>query len=228
MTPMSRPVLVLILGSALGLGACASGGPASLGGPAPLTPTSRYSLQAEAGLDRIALAVHQTGLSANQQNALGDLVRRFALSGSRDVVVEAPSGGDQGAASVAWSVREALVQYGVPAERVRVITYQAPNPRAPVLAGFEIVTAVVPQCGRAWGSLTRTGDNQSASNFGCAVTANLAAQVTNPRDLNSPREMTVADPARRSVVFENYVAGKPTAAPQETLLTNASVKQAVE
>ena len=41
---------------ALGLSACV-GGPASLGGEPPLTPASRYALQVETGLDRIALAV---------------------------------------------------------------------------------------------------------------------------------------------------------------------------
>ena len=45
---------------ALSLGACV-GGPASLGGEPPLTPTSRYVLQVEPNLDRIALAVHDAG-----------------------------------------------------------------------------------------------------------------------------------------------------------------------
>ena len=71
---------ILTLTSALTLGGLlltgCMGGPASLGGEPPLTPTSRYSLQVEPGVDRIALAVHETGLSANQQAALSDLVAR--------------------------------------------------------------------------------------------------------------------------------------------------------
>lgn len=230
MTPSPRhsPSVVPAVVLALTLGACAAGGPASLGGPAPLTPTSRYSLQVEQGLDRIALAVHDAGLSGNQQDALGDLVRRYAASGTSDVVVEAPSGGDPAAAAVAWSTRDSLLALGVPAERIRVVSYHAPNPRAPVLAGFEQVRAVVPQCGQAWGSLTRSGDNMSSSNFGCATTANLAAQVSNPRDLVSPRTMTPADPARRTVVFEAYAAGTATSASPEPRVTSASVSQAVE
>jgi pilus assembly protein CpaD len=212
----------------LSLSACAPGGTASLGGPMPLTPTARYSLQAEPGLDRIALAVHEAGLSSNQQAALGELVNRFAREGAGQLVVEAPSGGDATAAALAWSIRTTLVASGVPQERIQVVSYLAPNPKAPVLAGFETMRAVVPQCGRAWGSLTRTGDNQPASNFGCAVTANLAAQTTQPRDLNGPRALSPAYAARRTVVFENYGAGTATSAAPEPLMSKAEVKQAVQ
>lgn len=230
MTSIPRQISIAMVctGLVLGLAACAPGGPASLGGPAPLVPTARYSLQTEPGLDRIALAVHETGLSSNQQSALGQLVDRFAQWGASHLVVEAPSGGDQSAAAAAWSVRSQLMSSGIPEERIRVVSYQAPHPRAPVLAGFETVTAVVPQCGKAWGSLTRTGDNLSSSNFGCAITANLAAQVANPRDLDQPRALSPANPGRRAVVFESYVGGQVTSAQPEPRLSSASVKQAVE
>jgi pilus assembly protein CpaD len=111
---------------------------------------------------------------------------------------------------------------------IRVVSYAAPDPRAPILAGFETLRAVVPQCGRQWGSLTRTGDNQSASNFGCAVTANLAAQIANPRDIVAPRAMTPADSQRRSVVFDHYAKGEQTAAAREELVVGARLARAVD
>ncbi|WP_224761113.1 hypothetical protein [Brevundimonas aurantiaca] len=77
MTRLSFLPLALLAGAALGLSACV-GGPGSLGGEPPLTPASRYALQVETGLDRIALAVHDDGLSANQNAALAALVERFA------------------------------------------------------------------------------------------------------------------------------------------------------
>jgi type IV pilus biogenesis protein CpaD/CtpE len=77
MTRLSFLPLALLAGAALGLSGCV-GGPASLGGEPPLTPTSRYALQVETGLDRIALAVHDDGLSANQNAALAALVERVA------------------------------------------------------------------------------------------------------------------------------------------------------
>lgn len=226
----SAPSL-LAKSAALGLAAMTlagcMGGPASLGGEPPLTPLSRYSLQVEPGLDRIALAVHETGLSANQQAAVNDLVNRFAIEGAPTLVVEAPAGDDPAAIQMAWNVKTALVAAGAPDHRIRLISYAGPDPRAPVLVGFETVRAVVPQCGTAWGSLGRTGDNQSASNFGCAVNANLAAQIANPRDIVAPRAMTPSDAGRRSVVFDDHRKGERTAAQREELISQSRVSNAV-
>lgn len=61
--------VALVALSVAALGACV-GGPASLGEEPPLTPTSRYVLQVEPNLDRIALAVHDAGLSPAQTGAL--------------------------------------------------------------------------------------------------------------------------------------------------------------
>lgn len=222
---------ILSLTSALTLAGLAlagcMGGPASLGGEPPLTPISRYSLQVEPGLDRIALAVHDTGLSANQRAALTDLLNRFAIEGAPILVVEAPAGDDAVSNQTAWAVKAALVAAGAPDHRIRVVSYAGPDPRAPVLVGFETVRAVVPQCGTEWGSLSRTGDNQSASNFGCAVNANLAAQIANPRDIVTPRVMTASEAGRRSVVFDGYRKGNTTAADRENLISQARVSNAV-
>jgi len=225
-TSRSAIVSVLALGGLL-LSGC-MGGPASLGGEPPLTPTSRYSLQVEPGLDRIALAVHETGLSANQQAALKDLVNRFAIEGASVLVVEAPAGDDPVVNQAAWNVKAGLVAAGAPDHMIRVVSYAGPDPRAPILAGFETLRAVVPQCGTQWGSLTRTGDNQSPSNFGCAVNANLAAQIANPRDIVSPRAMTPTDAQRRAVVFDNYAKGEQTSAEREALISDARTSSAVD
>ncbi|MET4683951.1 pilus assembly protein CpaD [Brevundimonas faecalis] len=213
---------------AAGVLAGCAGGPASLGGEPPLTPTSRFTLQVEPGLDRIALAVRDDGLSSNQQAALADLVQRFAMEGAPALVVEAPSGGDPAANQAAWNVKAALTASGVPEAMIQVVSYAAPDPRAPVLAGFETVRAVVPQCGTRWGSLGRTGDNQSSANFGCAVTANLAAQISNPRDIVAPRTMSPGDAGRRSVVFDAYRKGVQTSARPEELISQARISRAVE
>lgn len=219
---MRKFSLLIVVGVALS--GCV-GGPASLGGPAPLTPTSRYALQVEPGMDRIALAVHEAGLSENQHAALRDLMHRFMASGAPEIVVEAPYGAGEPSTRAAWAISEALRGAGAP---VRLVSYAAPDSGAPVLAGFEALRAARPQCGTAWGSLTRTGDNLSASNFGCAVTANLAAQIADPRDIVSPRAMSPAEAGRRSVVFNNYRAGEVTSAAGDPLVQNQSISQAVE
>lgn len=221
-----RPVL--ILASLAALTAACVGAPADLGTEQPLTPLSRYTLQVEPGMDRIALAVHDNGMSANQQAHLAQLVSRFLVEGAPAIVVETPQGGDPVTNDMGWQVRRALIAAGAPESRVQIVSYDAPDARAPVLAGFETVRAVVPQCGTQWGNLTRSAANTTSANFGCAVTANLAAQIANPRDIVQPRGMTPTDAGRRSVVFDDYRAGERTSAEREELLTNRRVSRAVE
>jgi len=209
------------------LSACV-GLPAEGLGPVPLTPTQRFSLQVEPGLERVALAVRDQGLSPNQQAAVVDMANRFALEGAPVIRVEVPSGQDAVATEMGWRVKAYLEQIGVQPHQVQVVGYVAPDPRAPVLLGYESLRASVPQCGTEWTNLTRTANNQTSANFGCAVTANLAAQIADPRDIVRPRTMTPADGGRRAVVFDNYRKGDATAATRENLLANRQVSQAVQ
>lgn len=220
---MSRSPFILIA-AALTLGACAG---AQGSGPAPLTPTSRFALQVEPDLDRVALAVHETGLSASQMRALDDMVNRFAEQGAPVLRVEAPSGEDPVALNVTWRVKAALEARGVPADRVQLLTYVAPDPRAPVLVGFDVVRAAVPRCGTSWTNLGRTGANAGYANFGCAVNANLAAQIADPRDIVAPRAIAPSSAARRALVFDRYRSGTPTSATREPMVESQRVSDAV-
>ena len=210
--------------SALALSACATASNLPEG---PAHSLSRYTLQVEPGLDRIALAVHDAGLSSNQQAALGALANRFAVEQAEVIRIEAPSGNDPVAAQAAWNVRESLARMGVPAERLLVVAYEAPDPRAPVLAGFETLRARIPDCAAEVRTPTVTYANDQSPGFGCALTANLAAQIANPRDIVAPRGMSAPDMDRRAKVFDTYRAGQQTAAPQETLV-DGEVSQAVD
>jgi pilus assembly protein CpaD len=221
--PLSTPLMLALAGVAI-LGGCAS---AAGMGPAPLTPLSRYSLRVEPGVDRIALAVHESGLSANQRGYLAALAARFGHEEAEVMRIDAPSGGDPVAAEAAYGVRAALVERGVPAHRILMGAYDAPDPRAPILAGFETLRAHVPECGTAWGDLTSNASNRSSSNLGCAINANLAAQISNPRDIIAPRDLGPGDAGRRAVVFDNYRQGTITSAPQEPLV-EGRVSQAVD
>lgn len=205
------------------------GGCASTGSPDahPLTPLSRYSLRVEPALDRIALAVHEEGLSANQQAALTDLAGRYIASGVGSVRVEGPSGEDPAAARQTWAVRSALQSAGLPAERIVVASYAAPDPRAPVLAGFETVRAVVPNCAAEPRAMEGRFSNEASIGLGCAVNANLAAQIADPRDIVGHRPISPPDSGRAAVVFDNYRKGTPTSAAQEPLV-EGRIAQAVE
>ncbi|MFN3352395.1 MAG: CpaD family pilus assembly protein [Brevundimonas sp.] len=206
------------------LGACASGPAQQL---EPLNPLSRWTLQVQPGSDQIALAVREDGLSPNQAQALDALVGRYRARGMATINIDAPAGEDPVAARTAWNVRDALMARGLPPEAIRLASYPGPDARAPVIVGFQTVEAVVPACGREWGDLTQSVANGTPSNFGCAITANMAAQIADPRDIAQPRAMPLADSHRAVVVFDNYRQGRQTSAPQEELVSGR-VTQAVE
>ena len=225
---MTRSSLIVFASAVLLTAPLVACGGAAGSGPVPLTPTSRFALQIEPGLDRVAFAVHETGLSENQTLALGDMVNRFASEGAPMLTVEAPSGDDPVSSDIAWRIKGALEAQGVPPYQVRVVTYIAPDPRAPVLVGFDTVRAAVPQCGTNWTNLGRTGANAGYANFGCAVNANLAAQIADPRDIVSPRAMQPGSAARRAVVFDKYRLGEPTAATREPMIEDQRISNAVD
>ena len=186
----------------------ARGAPASGGGPEPLTPLSRWQLRVEPQMDRIALAVHDNGLSAAQRTALSNLAMRARTEQSPEIVVETPSGDDPASMQMGWAIAEALRPAGVP---VRLAAYAAPDPRAPVVVGYARLQAVTYDCSRQFGSLTRHADNGPALGLGCATISNMAAQIADPRDILGQRPMDPADAGRRTVVIQHYRQGEPTA-----------------
>ena len=220
---MMRALLLTVAATSV-LAACVSTGASDR---QPLTPLSRYSLRVEPGLDRIALAVHEDGLSANQQAALNDLAGRYMATGVGWIRVEGPSGDDPAAARQAWAVRSHLQSAGLPAERIVVASYAAPDPRAPVLAGFETVRAVIPNCAAEPRAMEGRFSNNSSMGLGCAINANLAAQIADPRDIVGHRPISPADSGRAAVVFDNYRKGEVTSAPQEQLV-EGRIARAVE
>ncbi len=216
--PVKRALASAIFVLAAGM---AASGCASMSGDidAPVTPLSRYALQVEPGLDRIALAVHDQGLSSNQHAALRDLAARYGASGSGHVRIESPAGDDPVAVQQAYAVRAVLQASGVPEDRIQMAAYAAPDPRAPVLAGFETLRASVPDCAAEARNLGARYSNQSSGGFGCAITANMAAQIADPRDILGARAMTPADSGRAAVVFDNYRRGEISSTPQEPLVS---------
>jgi pilus assembly protein CpaD len=216
--------LLLSLSAAALLAGCASTGSSD---PAPMNPLSRYALRVEPGLDRIARAVHEEGLSPTQTAALNDLAGRYAATGMGRLRVQAPSGEDPAASRQTWAVRSALEAAGIPGQNIEVVGYDAPDPRAPVLAGFETVRAAIPNCAAEPRDLGARFSNRSSVGLGCAINANIAAQIADPRDILGARAMTPADSGRAAVVFDKYRKGEMSSAPQETLVEGA-IAQAVE
>ncbi len=206
--------LLLLSPALLALAAC--GTPA--GGPTfaepPITPTERYPLATRPRVDEIALAPRADDLSPAQREALAAMTARYYAEGAPALVIQSPEGlpPDHPALKTASAARAELERLGVRPAELRMTAYPDPGGRPLVRVGFETVEAVVPECGRNWTNLTATKDNRGHANFGCAVTANMAAQIANPRDILGGRPLDPADAGRRSVVLGKYRAGEKTGA----------------
>jgi pilus assembly protein CpaD len=228
MTVSSSTLKLALCGVALaGLAACAVTDP-KVSLTAPKLPTEHFSAKVEDTPDQIALGVHAEGLSANQQTALADFVGRWREAGGGAILVKAPAdaaNADQ-AKSMSYAVQSQLQAMGVPSERIQLAAYSSGGGRAPVLASFQRLTAQGPDCSGGWDNLTSTNSNEPYKHFGCALTANLAAQIADPRDLVSPPGLAPADNTRRQIVLGKYRDGKVTAS-EKDIQASGTVSTAV-
>jgi len=221
----TKSLLVLAAFSlaALCLAACAS----SPSNPArtAANPVELYPLKAEMKPDQVALALHASGFSPAQVEALTALVQRWREGGDI-ITVQAPrAAADPALAARAQSgARDRLIGLGVPAAAIRLEAYDAPDSGAPLLVSFSRYQGQTLACRNNWDNLTSTRDNNVMSNFGCAVTSNMAAQIANASDIVQPRGTDAPDGERRQTVMGLYAAGKLTASADDPAKSGAVSK----
>ncbi len=212
------------------LSACAGSSAGPETAAAPRTDSEQWEdrVHVVSHPDEVLLALHAEGLSAAQNQALDGLLGRWLAAEAREILISAPTGGPNGeiAGRMAVAARQRLVAMGAPSASVRVMGYNAAGaPNAPLKVGFLRYTAEVPQCG-GWENVTATRNNTAYDNFGCAVTANIAAQVANPEDLLGPRPEGPIDSGRRATVLDKYRKGEVTASAKDEQ-SNGVVSKAV-
>lgn len=219
-----RILLVSALTAAALLAGCATAS-----GPQadPTTPTALDAWSREVKVvampQDIRLAPHETGLSVTQAGALEGFVAAWMKAEGRGMTVRASDTGPsaRGSNRVAWDARDRLVSLGVPAASIKMTAYDgADDPKAPVIISFTQFVAEVPQCG-GWRNLSHSNDNRPYDNFGCAVTANLAAQVANPEDLVSPRDQQPVEAASRETMYDKYRKGEATGSKRDDKASGA-------
>jgi pilus assembly protein CpaD len=90
-----------------------------------------------------------------------------------------------------------------------------------VVVGFMRYQPRLPQCGRDWENLAWVYKNHEYAEFGCAVSANIAAQTAEPADLLHPRDFDPPDPGRRQTVLDKYRQGAQTATAKDAQANGA-------
>lgn len=182
-----------------------------------LTPTEQFGIQVSETPDRIQLAPRPSALSAAQVQALTELARRWQADGRGDIRIETPAGGMNAAVAsqAAFAAQQVLQNAGVSPASVVMSAYNATGQAAPTVSvGFVRYTATAADCSQYTSDMTKTGANEPYRSYGCAVTANFAAQIADPGDLLAPKPEGAPDTARRAFVLDTYRQGKPTGTPR--------------
>jgi len=209
---MSSNRLIVVLVSAGLVAGCAVQNPTP--NAAIKTPTEQFALKVHADPYGILLKAGAPELSANQKDAVSGLVRDWRDAGSGVILIEAPRGGGDAARHTATRVSAALQSLGVRGGQFATGEYDGAAD-APVRVSFLRHQVDPIACGQMMSDFTATRDNTPFSNFGCAVTANMAAMVANPADLATPRPEAPFDAGRRQVVIDKYRAGEATASAKD-------------
>ena len=177
-----------------------------------MVPTEQYPLRVSEDPSQIRLAAHPQGLSEGQRAALEGLADRWLQEGGGPVTIRVPNAGvDPRSADVTSGQAATLLRsLGVPGEQIRRVGYEASGDGAPIVVAYATYHAEIPRCGLKWGNLSTNGQNKPMENFGCAVSANMAAQIADPADIAAPRAFAPTDAGRRTTVIDKYRQGDRT------------------
>lgn len=208
---MNKIVLTTcFLTAVLGITACAA--PSHTLKPSHL----RNAVQVTESIERLELYTRPNGmeLSARDKLAVSQFLGGYARSGDGPLYINRPASaisglGTQQAESV---IRGLMAQGGLNPMALQSGQYNSkPGDPAPVVVSYRTLRAIPQDC-RTMGSLTNTYANQPHSNFGCFNSANLAAMVSDPRQLLEPYTSGQPNAQRRQVIYDKYIEGTVTAA----------------
>ena len=197
------------LGAVLLASSCAS--PTNDGSSRVADPAVSHPIMVEPDYRAIKLSFSaaEAGLMPDDNQRFEDFIDGYISQGAGSIAISAPATADGDAAFRYFGER--LVSLGVPRDRILVSRHQE-TADARIELNYVGYQAKVDKCGDWSANAADTASNLVMPNFGCATQHNIAAMVSDPRDLISPRPMDAADDRRRATVFDRYEKGQPTAA----------------
>jgi pilus assembly protein CpaD len=134
----------------------------------------------------------------------------YRARGNGSLGISVPDGPSSRAAITFFAERAAAS--GISRDKILVSTHDIAGGDYRVDVSYITYSASTDSCGDWSENLAFTAENQTPKNFGCSVQHNIAAMVSDPRDLIQPRPFETADGNRAATVISNYEQGKPTPA----------------
>lgn len=176
----------------------------------------RNTVNVAESIERLELYTRPNGmeLSARDKLAVAQFLDGYARAGDGALYINRPANaisglGTQQAEAV---IRGLMAQGGLNPNAVKTGQYASnPGAPAPVVVSYRTLRAIPQDC-RQLGNLTSTYSNQPHGNFGCFQSANLAAMISDPRQLLEPYANGQPNAQRRQAIYDKYIQGQPTAA----------------
>ncbi|MEM9600026.1 MAG: CpaD family pilus assembly lipoprotein [Pseudomonadota bacterium] len=206
---LSARMLTVTLAAPLFLAGCLQGSTIN-------QPTHRLNpVKVAESVERLELYARPNGLelSARDEFAVQQFLHAYAANGSGPIYINRPANGLNGQGVLqtnalltrlmaATAIRPDAVQSGE--------YYSRPGDPAPVVLSYRTLKAISQDCSRL-GDLSQTYGNSVTPEFGCFASANLAAMITDPRQLIEPYASDTPNAQRRQVVYDRYIQGNSTA-----------------
>jgi pilus assembly protein CpaD len=156
---------------------------------------------------KLPFSAPEAGLMPEDSARFENFVDAYTNGGNGAISISAASGPDSSEAIAYFGER--LAEMGVPRSRILVGTHDVTNGDRRVELSFVGLAAHVDACGNWSKNLSETASNETAPDFGCSVQHNIAAMVSDPRDLVEARTLDPqADETQRSSVMGKYEQGK--------------------
>jgi pilus assembly protein CpaD len=202
--PCAKLLLIALFGS-MSLAACSTA-PAGVDLPRPTAVAETY--RADMPVDP-----RDNGLTWAQEGMLAAIATEYKVRGHGPLVISYPQGADNedAAIGVIAASRTYLYEQGLDWRQITGGAYDARQQgNAAVIFSFTRYRAVAPDCMQGWEDQRPDFDNRHSARFGCSLATNLAAMISDPRDLIAPRTMDASDGPRRQTILDHYRAGEST------------------
>lgn len=158
---------------------------------------------------RVAFSDPVAGLSPEDGANLSVFVDEYLARGDGEISISAPRG--PGSSAALAYLGDELSHMGVPRSRILVGTHDSANGDARVEISYIAYGARTDACGNWSQDAHDNFQNLPMPDFGCSNQHNLAAMVSDPRDLTAPRGMGPSDATRRETVVGTYEKAQSTA-----------------
>jgi pilus assembly protein CpaD len=183
--------------------------------------TENNPIKVAESIERLELYARPDGLelSARDRFAVSQFLEAYRVNGDGPLYINMPSvaKSTMGAQQTQTMLQTMMAQSGINPQALQSGEYQSsPRVPSPVIVSYRTLRAIPADC-RYMNSLSHTGGNTPYSSFGCSQSSNLAAMVSDPRQLLEPYATSSPNSQRRTVVYDKYIQGESTASERPPL-----------